>query len=135
MIDNVKEFCPKLHIQPLSNRRRLVDSKVPLPEVRPNERRTAFVAKMPSSWNAIIDSAAGATYCEARYRARNRKRTERNVITGVALVINDRANDVGPIITFATAAEIIFEVVVELERLATLESQCAGKAPSISQTA
>jgi len=46
-------------------------------------------------------------------------------------MINDRAHHIGPVETAAATAEVILEVVVQLEGLAILQSQHTVEAPAI----
>src|SRR2546425_971882 len=68
VIQNVEDLRPKLHIQPLRNRRGLIDRKVPLPEVGPDERVAPFVAEVARASDAIRCTAGGGSNC-----TRNRK--------------------------------------------------------------
>ena len=52
--------------------------------------------------------------------ARDRERTQVEIVIGITLVINDGTHDIGAIKSVPAAAVIVPEVVIEVERLSAL---------------
>src|SRR5579862_3964337 len=61
----------------------------------------------------------------------NRKGSHIEIVRRIIGMIDNWADYVGTVESIATSAVIIFEIVVELERLAALQRNCAVHAPSI----
>src|SRR4051794_7141466 len=119
MIQSIEEFCAELHAQALGYGSVLVDCKVPVAVVGSNQRISAFVAEMACAGDAICSRPRWTCVHCARYC----ERTQVDVVKWIALVIHNRTSHIRAINALASSAEIVFEVVIHLEWLTTLQCQ------------
>ena len=109
-----------------------VEREIPLFESRTAQGIASHVAEVASS-NLTIGGDS-ASHGHARIDgARNRERSEIQIMIGIALVIDDGADDIGTIEGVAAATVVIPEVVIQVEGLSALQSENAVESPTVLQ--
>src|SRR6266436_4769944 len=129
MIQHVVALKAEFHIQPLCDLCLFVDREIELAEVRSDQGIASHIPEMASSRLAIRSRAEKAG---RDGRAADGKRTHIQETTRVAFVVADWANNVRPAKEFTCPVEVIIEVVVEVEGLASLNCDDTIQAPTIA---
>src|SRR6266566_1575615 len=89
---------------------------------------------MPSARHAVLRRSRSPIRLGKRGdRAGDGKRTELDEIVGISRVVYNWSHSIRTVVPFTASAEVILEIVVELERLAALQRHRAVEAPAVLQ--
>src|ERR1700739_2514318 len=116
MVQDIEKVRAQLHAHALGDFRVFINGKIPLFEWRALQRVASQISVVSRPRHAV----GGCTRYSAIVGAGHGERTQVQKVIRVAIVVNNRSDQVRPIIAVAASAVIVLGVIIERKGRATL---------------